>query len=45
MIVDTWWTPVSEELLYNVIGECDCEWKREAIAIWMNPDYTKDNLN
>ncbi len=40
-----WWVPVGEKLLGDVIGECDTEWKEEAIKIWMDADYTKNNLD
>lgn len=44
MYVD-WWVPVGEQLLGNVIGECDNDWKKEAIGIWMDANYTKSFLD
>ncbi len=43
--LDGWWHPVGNRLLGDVIGECDCEWKEEAIKIWMDKDYTKSTLD
>lgn len=40
-----WWKPVGKYLLTEVMGECDTEWKKEAIKIWMDADYTKATLD
>lgn len=44
-IVSSWWMPVSDYGLFEVIGVCDCNWKTEAIAVWMDPNYTKKTFN
>ena len=44
-LLNSWWHPVGNKYLGDVIGECDCEWKEEAIKIWMDADYTKSSLN
>ena len=44
MIEDEWWVPVSEIYLEKVIGPIDCDWKKQALAIWHDEDYTKDTI-
>ena len=43
-IVKLWWQPVSEYKLGELIGELDADWKKQAIKIWFDPEYTKKTL-
>ncbi len=42
---DEWWSPVSDGQLGHVIGQCDTDWKKEMLKIWMDADYTKSHFD